>query len=65
MPMELNHTIIWCSDQETSSRFLAEMFGRPAPTRFGHFHVVQLDNNMRRWISPVATARLRPSTMRF
>ena len=46
MPMELNHTIIWCSDQATSSRFLAEMFGRPAPTRFGHFHVVQLDNNM-------------------
>ena len=46
MGVELNHTIVWCRDQEASSRFLAEMLGRPAPTRFGRFHVVQLDNGV-------------------
>jgi hypothetical protein len=41
---QLNHTIVWSSDQTMSARFLAEMLGRPAPTRFGHFDVVELDN---------------------
>ena len=34
------------SDQTMSARFLAEMLGRPAPTRFGHFDVVELDNGV-------------------
>ncbi len=42
--MQLNHTIVHCSNQERSSQFLAEIFGRPAPSRFGHFHVLTLDN---------------------
>ncbi|GGF02254.1 chaP protein [Aliidongia dinghuensis] len=46
MPAELNHTIVWCSDQSTSAKFLAEMLGRPAPTHFGHFDVVELDNGV-------------------
>ena len=46
MAAELNHTIVWCSDQSASARFLAEMLGRPAPTRFGHFDVVELDNGV-------------------
>jgi len=46
MAIELNHTIIWCSDQSKSSKFLAEMLGRPAPTRFGRFDVVALDNGV-------------------
>ena len=29
-----------------SARFLAEMLGRPTPTRFGHFDVVELDNGV-------------------
>ncbi|MEZ4373121.1 MAG: VOC family protein [Polyangiaceae bacterium] len=44
--MKLNHTIVHCTDQARSSGFLAELFGRPAPTRFGHFHVVTLDNDV-------------------
>ena len=44
MAVELNHTIVWCKDQEKSATFLAEMLGRPAPTRFGPFFVVELDN---------------------
>lgn len=46
MAAQLNHTIVFCHDQEKSSRFLAEMLGRPAPTRFGHFHVVEMDNGV-------------------
>src|SRR5687767_901531 len=43
--VRLNHTIVWCRDQERSARFLAEMLGRPVPTRFGPFLVVELDND--------------------
>ena len=46
MTAELNHTIVWCRDQEKSSAFLAEILGRPAPRRFAHFHVVDLDNGV-------------------
>ena len=46
MSIELNHTIVWSRDQERSANFLAEMLGRPAPTRFAHFHVVELDNGV-------------------
>jgi catechol 2,3-dioxygenase-like lactoylglutathione lyase family enzyme len=43
---QLNHTIVWSSDQTKSALFLAEMLGRPAPVRFGHFDVVELDNGV-------------------
>jgi catechol 2,3-dioxygenase-like lactoylglutathione lyase family enzyme len=46
MATQLNHTIVWCSDQSASARFLAELLGRPAPSRFGHFDVVELDNGV-------------------
>ena len=46
MAAQLNHTIVWASDQTRSAQFLAEMLGRPAPTRFGHFDVVELDNGV-------------------
>ena len=46
MGAQLNHTIVWCHDQGTSSRFLAEMLGRPPPQRFAHFDVVELDNGV-------------------
>jgi catechol 2,3-dioxygenase-like lactoylglutathione lyase family enzyme len=42
----LNHTIVWCTDQRRSASFFAEMLGRPAPTRFGPFHVVGVDNDV-------------------
>jgi catechol 2,3-dioxygenase-like lactoylglutathione lyase family enzyme len=46
MGIQLNHTIVWSTDQAKSARFLAEMLGRPAPTRFAHFDVVALDNGV-------------------
>ena len=46
MAAELNHTIVWCRDADRSAAFLAEMLGRPAPRRFLHFRVVDLDNGV-------------------
>ena len=46
MTVELNHTIVWCSDKARSAAFLAEMFGRPAPVPFHHFLVVDVDNRV-------------------
>jgi len=44
--VQLNHTIIWCRDQQKSASFLADILGLPAPTRFGPFHVVAVDNGI-------------------
>ena len=46
MTIELNHTIIWASDQKASARFFAGVLGRPEPARFSHFDVVRLDNGV-------------------
>jgi catechol 2,3-dioxygenase-like lactoylglutathione lyase family enzyme len=46
MSAQLNHTIVWCRDKERSSAFLADILGRPPPTRFSHFMVVTLDNDV-------------------
>jgi catechol 2,3-dioxygenase-like lactoylglutathione lyase family enzyme len=46
MGAQLNHTIVWCKNQQRSAQFLAEMLGRPAPTKFAHFDVVALDNGV-------------------
>ena len=46
MGAQLNHTIVWASDRTRSACFLAEMLGRPAPSRFGHFAVVEFDNGV-------------------
>jgi catechol 2,3-dioxygenase-like lactoylglutathione lyase family enzyme len=46
MTAQLNHTIVWCNDQKASASFLAEMLGRPAPSKFAHFDVVELDNGV-------------------
>jgi catechol 2,3-dioxygenase-like lactoylglutathione lyase family enzyme len=42
----LNHTIVWCRDQEVSARFLSDMLGLPAPSRFGGFLVVDAGNEV-------------------
>ena len=46
MPVELNHTIVWCHDKERSSAFLADILGRSAPAEFLHFRIVELDNGV-------------------
>lgn len=44
--VHLNHTIVHARDRDVSARFLAEVLGRPAPTAYGPFAVVELDNGV-------------------
>jgi catechol 2,3-dioxygenase-like lactoylglutathione lyase family enzyme len=46
MAVQLNHTIVWSRDSERAAIFLAHILGRPKPTRFGPFWVVELDNGV-------------------
>jgi catechol 2,3-dioxygenase-like lactoylglutathione lyase family enzyme len=46
MAAKLNHTIVWCHDQEKSAKFLSEILGLPPPRRFSGFLVVDLANEV-------------------
>jgi len=46
MTAQLNHTIVWCKNQEKSAGFLSEVLGLPKPRRFLHFLVVELGNGV-------------------
>jgi catechol 2,3-dioxygenase-like lactoylglutathione lyase family enzyme len=46
MSIQLNHTIVSCRDQQRSAAFLTGILGLPPATRFGHFLVVQADNDV-------------------
>jgi catechol 2,3-dioxygenase-like lactoylglutathione lyase family enzyme len=44
--VQLNHTIVACRDQRRSAAFLTGILGLPPATRFGHFLVVEADNDV-------------------
>jgi catechol 2,3-dioxygenase-like lactoylglutathione lyase family enzyme len=44
--VQLNHTIVWCRDQQASATFLTETLGLAAPTRFGPFLVAEAANGV-------------------
>jgi catechol 2,3-dioxygenase-like lactoylglutathione lyase family enzyme len=46
MPVQLNHTIVAARDKHESPTFLAEILGVAAPTRYGPFLVVDMDNGV-------------------
>jgi catechol 2,3-dioxygenase-like lactoylglutathione lyase family enzyme len=46
MPIKLNHTIVHARDKRESSTFFADILGLPAPSTFGPFLVVQVDNEV-------------------
>jgi catechol 2,3-dioxygenase-like lactoylglutathione lyase family enzyme len=46
MSIQLNHTIVWCTDKERSANFMAEVLGREKPKTFAMFLVVDLDNGV-------------------
>ena len=46
MSVQLNHTIVSCRDQQRSAAFLTGILALPPATRFGHFLVVQADNEV-------------------
>ena len=46
MNVRLNHTIVWCRDQQESAGFLTGLLGLAPPVPFGPFHVVALGNDV-------------------
>ena len=46
MVVQLNHTIVWANDKHASAAFLADVLGHAAPTRYGSFVIVQVDNDV-------------------
>jgi catechol 2,3-dioxygenase-like lactoylglutathione lyase family enzyme len=46
MSVELNHTIIWCSDKARSADSLTDILGLPPARTFLHFLVVDLANKV-------------------
>lgn len=46
MAVELNHTIVAAGDAQASAAWFAELFGLPAPQRFGHFWQVDTANGV-------------------
>ena len=46
MSVQLNHTIVWCSDKQRSSAFLTGMLGLPEAKPFYHFLVVEVANGV-------------------
>jgi catechol 2,3-dioxygenase-like lactoylglutathione lyase family enzyme len=46
MTVQLNHTIVSSRDNAQSAKFLAEILGRPEPTSFGPFRIVEVDNGV-------------------
>ncbi len=46
MAVELNHTIVWCSDKERSAAFLTDILGLAPARPFLHFLVVDLANRV-------------------
>lgn len=46
MGVDLNHTIVWVRDKHESATFLSEILGRSAPTTFGPFLIVEVDNGV-------------------
>ncbi len=43
---ELNHTIVWCSDKQSSAAFLTGILGLPPAKPFYHYLVVELANGV-------------------
>jgi len=46
MAVQLNHTIVWCTDKQRSAAFATEILGLPPAVPFGPFMIVELDNHV-------------------
>jgi len=46
MSVQLNHTIVRCSDKHASARFYADILGLDEPSRYGPFVVVRTGNGV-------------------
>ena len=46
MSVQLNHTIVWCTDKARSADFLTAILGLQPARPFSHFLVVELANGV-------------------
>jgi len=46
LSVQLNHTIVWCTDKRVSASFLTEVLGLPPAAEFGPFMIVELANGV-------------------
>lgn len=46
MGVKLNHTIVWCRDQQKSAEFYSAVLGLATPRRFGPFLVLDMENEV-------------------
>jgi catechol 2,3-dioxygenase-like lactoylglutathione lyase family enzyme len=46
MPVQLNHTIVHARDKREAADFFADILGVAAPTAYGPFLVLQVDNDV-------------------
>lgn len=46
MAIELNHTLVYVTDQQRGAEFLTELFDRPPAVPWGPFLVVEVDNGV-------------------
>jgi catechol 2,3-dioxygenase-like lactoylglutathione lyase family enzyme len=46
LPVHFNHTLVYVKDKQESSTFLADILGLDAPTPYGPFLMVKLDNDV-------------------
>jgi catechol 2,3-dioxygenase-like lactoylglutathione lyase family enzyme len=44
--VQLNHTIVWCTDKKRSAAFLTEILGLEPATAFGPFLIVEASNGV-------------------
>ena len=65
MSVQLNHTIVWCRDQQRSAAFLTEVLGLPAPAAFGPFLVVELANGVSLDFHDVGEGEIAPQHYAF
>jgi catechol 2,3-dioxygenase-like lactoylglutathione lyase family enzyme len=63
MPVQLNHTILYASDQQRTAAHLTDLLGLPQPTRFGQFLVVELANGVS--LDVLAAATVHPQHYAF
>jgi hypothetical protein len=57
MSIRFNHTIVHSRDKKESATFLADILGLPAPSLFGPFLVVELEDGASRDFMDVVTVR--------
>jgi catechol 2,3-dioxygenase-like lactoylglutathione lyase family enzyme len=65
MPVQLNHHIVHARDAEASARYLADVLGVAAPTRFGPFQVVELTNGVSLDFMQVGEEHIHPGHYAF